>query len=101
LLNAAGNVCAAVGPSGLDTKTTVSALSDIFGMQLNRENIQRRMELLAVNASNAVDPQQPQKMLKDALGVGEAQKVIDAYKSADIEMIPAGNNAWRLSNAIS
>lgn len=41
------------------------------------------------------------RMLKDALGVGQAQTVIDAYKSADIEMIPAGNNAWRLSNAIS
>ena len=61
----------------------------------------KRMELLAVNAAKTVDPQQAMRMLRDALGVGEAQKVIDAYKSADIEMIPAGNNAWRLSNAIS
>lgn len=85
----------------LDTRTTVSALDDIVNAQLNREGIQKRMGLLAVNAAKAVDPQQAMKMLRDALGVGEAQKIIDAYKGADIEMIPAGNNAWRLSNAIS
>ena len=85
----------------LDTKTTVSALDDIIGIQLNREGLRRRMELLAVTAQKAVDPQAAMKMLKDALGVGAAQQVIDAYTSADIEMIPAGNNAWRLSNAIS
>ena len=85
----------------LDTKTTVSALSDIVGIQLNRDGLKKRMELLAVNAQKAVDPAAAMKMLKDALGVGAAQKVIDAYASADIEMIPAGANAWRLSNAIS
>jgi hypothetical protein len=85
----------------LDTKTTVSALEDIINAQLNREGLKRRMELLAVNATKAVDPQAAMRMLKDALGVGQAQAVIDAYKSADIEMLPAGNNAWRLSNAIS
>jgi len=85
----------------LDTKTTVSALEDIIGVQLNREGLKRRMELLAVTAQKAVDPQAAMRMLKDSLGVGQAQAVIDAYKSADIEMLPAGNNAWRLSNAIS
>lgn len=85
----------------LDTRTTVSALEDIIGIQLNREGLKRRTELLAVTAQKAVDPQAAMKMLKDALGVGAAQSVIDAYTSADIEMIPAGNNAWRLSNAIS
>jgi hypothetical protein len=85
----------------LDTRTTVSALGDIIGVQLNREGLRRRMELLAVAAQKAVDPQAAMKLLKDALGVGQAQAVIDAYKSADIEMLPAGNNAWRLSNAIS
>jgi hypothetical protein len=85
----------------LDTRTTVSALEDIIGVQLNREGLRRRMELLSVTAQKAVDPQAAMRMLKDALGVGQAQQVIDAYKSADIEAIPAGNNAWRLSNAIS
>jgi len=85
----------------LDTKTTVSALEDIIAVQLNREGLKRRMELLAVSATKAVNPQAAMTMLKDALGVGQAQAVIDAYKSADIEMLPAGNDAWRLSNAIS
>lgn len=85
----------------LDTKTTVSALEDIIGVQLNREGLKRRMELLAITAQKAVDPQAAMKMLKDSLGVGQAQAVIDAYKGADIEMLPAGNNAWRLSNSIS
>lgn len=85
----------------LDTQTTVSALSDIVGLQLNREGIQKRMELVAVNASKAVDPTAARKMLQDALGIGQAQRVIDTYSSAEIENLPAGNNAWRLSNAIS
>lgn len=85
----------------LDTKTTVSALEDIIGVQLNREGLKRRMELLAVTAQKAVNPEAAMKMLREALGIGKAQEVIDAYKSADIEMLPAGNNAWRLSNAIS
>jgi hypothetical protein len=85
----------------LNTRTTVSALEDFIGVQLNREGLKRRMELLAVTTQKAVDPQAAMRMLKDALGVGQAQQVIDAYKSADIEMLPAGNNAWRLSNAIS
>ena len=50
-------------------------------MQLNREGLKRRMELLAVTAQKAVDPQAAMRMLKDALGVGQAQQVIDAYKS--------------------
>jgi hypothetical protein len=85
----------------LDTETTVSALSDIINAQMNREGIRTRMELVAATAGKSVDPAQAQKMLKDALGVGRAQEVIDAYKSADIENIPAGNSVWRLSNAIS
>jgi hypothetical protein len=85
----------------LDTKTTVSALEDIIAVQLNREGLKRRMELLAVTAQKIVDPQGAMRMLKDALGVSAAQAVVDAYKWADVEMIPAGNNAWRLSNAIS
>ncbi|MGA9471740.1 MAG: hypothetical protein WBV36_04710 [Terriglobales bacterium] len=85
----------------LDTRTTVSALEDIINVQLNREGLKRRMELLSVTAKKAVDPQAAMKLLKDALGVGQAQQVIDAYKSADVEMLPAGNDVWRLSNAIS
>jgi hypothetical protein len=85
----------------LDTKTTVSALSDIIHAQMNRDGIQKRMELVTAAANKAVDATQAQKMLKDALGIGRAQEVIDAYKSADIENLPAGNSVWRMANAIS
>ena len=46
----------------LDTKTTVSALEDIIGVQLNLEGLKRRMELLAVTAQKAVDPQAAMKI---------------------------------------
>ncbi len=85
----------------LDTKTTVSALNDMIAAQINREGIQKRMELVTAASQKAVDPAQAQKMLKEMLGTAKAQEVIDAYKSADIEMLPAGNDVWRLSNAIS
>jgi hypothetical protein len=85
----------------LDTKTTVSALNDMIAAQINREGIQKRMELVTASSQKAVDPAQAQKMLKEMLGTAKAQEVIDAYKSADIEMLPAGNDVWRLSNAIS
>jgi hypothetical protein len=85
----------------LDTKTTVSALNDMIAAQINREGIEKRMELVTAASQKAVDPAQAQKMLKEMLGTAKAQEVIDAYKSADIEMLPAGNDVWRLSNAIS
>jgi hypothetical protein len=85
----------------LDSRTTVSALSDIIQSQMNREGIQKRMELVEASARQEVDPAKAQKMLREAVGIGKAQEVIDAFKSADIEMMPAGNSTWRLSNAIS
>jgi hypothetical protein len=85
----------------LDTQTTVSALSDLINSQLNREGIQKRLELVQNAANTEVNPAQVQKMLKDALGIGRAQEVIDVYKSADIENVPAGNSVWRMANAIS
>jgi hypothetical protein len=85
----------------LDTKTTVSALSDIVNTQMNRDGIKKRMELVEVAAKKEIDPAKVQKTLKDVLGIGAAQEVIDAYKSADIENLPAGNSVWRMANAIS
>ena len=85
----------------LDTKTTVSALSDMLDAQLNREGIQKRMDLVTVAAQKAVNPESTLRLLKESVGIGKAQEIIDAYKSADIENLPAGNSVWRLSNAIS
>jgi hypothetical protein len=85
----------------LDTQTTVSALSDLINSQMNREGIQKRLEFVKLAAAKEVDPTSVQKMLKDALGTIRAQEVIDVYKSADIENVPAGNTVWRMANSLS
>lgn len=39
--------------------------------------------------------------LKKHLSKGMAEKVSEAFRSNDVEMLPSGNTKWRLSNALS
>ena len=44
---------------------------------------------------------QARELLKKTLNKGEAEAAFNAYNSPDVYNLPAGNTAWRLSNAIS
>jgi len=85
----------------LDAETTVSALRDVIGAQLNAEALHNRMESIRQANTTAVNPSAAKETLKKVLLKSENDAVIEAYNSPDTYNLPAGNTSWRLSNAIS
>jgi len=85
----------------LDAETTVSALRDVIGTQLNAEALRHRMESIRQANATAVDPAGAKETLRKLLLKSETDEVIEAYNSPDTCNLPAGNTSWRLSNAIS
>jgi hypothetical protein len=85
----------------LDSKTTVSALRDVVRLQLDAGSLTNRMEAVRKANDKPVDATQAREMLKKVLNKGEAEAAFNAYASPDVYNLPAGNTAWRLSNAIS
>jgi hypothetical protein len=85
----------------LDAETTVSALRDVIGAQLNAEALHNRMESIREANTTALDPAAAKETLKKVLLKSETEEVIEAYNSPDTYNLPAGNTSWRLSNAIS
>jgi hypothetical protein len=85
----------------LDAETTVSALRDVIGTQLNAEALRDRMESIRQANTTAVDPAGAKETLRKLLLKSETDEVIEAYNSPDTYNLPAGNTSWRLSNAVS
>jgi hypothetical protein len=89
----------------LDTMTMASAIGDVVKHIFSAENIERRM--LLIQQAHAEDAgTDVGKVLKglvkgSKLYQGEAKQVTEAFNSPDVEMLPPGQNRWRLSNAIS
>jgi len=89
----------------LDTLTMASAIGDVVRHIFSMENIFARMR--AIKEAHAEDHQADiGKVLKgmvrsSKLYKGESEKVIEAFNSPDVELLPPGQNRWRLSNAIS
>lgn len=85
----------------LDAKTTVSALKDVVRLQLDSRSLTNRMEAVRMAAAKEINPTSARELLKKALNKGEAEAAMNAYNSPDVYNLPAGQTAWRLSNAIS
>lgn len=85
----------------LDTLTMASAAKDIVGKSLAPENVNEYMGLIQKANAEKVEPHQVMTFLKKHLRKGEVESVVEAFNSADVEMLPAGQTSWRLSNAIS
>jgi hypothetical protein len=85
----------------LDAETTVSALRDVIGAQLNADALRRRMDSVRLAHEQSVDARSARELLRKTLLKAESEAVIEAYNSPDTQNLPAGNTTWRLSNAIS
>ena len=89
----------------LDTMTMASAIGDVVKHIFSSENINRRMALIqqAYAEQSDVDLGKVLKGLvkSSKLYQNESEKVKEAFNSPDVEMLPPGQNRWRLSNAIS
>lgn len=85
----------------LDTMAAASAVVDIVKGTLGGEMIQTFCQTVADAHEMKIDPAKAVKQLAKQLNKGESEKVLEKFNSPDVEMLPPGNTAWRLSNAIS
>jgi hypothetical protein len=87
----------------LDTETTVSAVKDIVDSVFEPSNVKKRMDIIKHLAEDNIDADAVLKGLntKSRLTKAESEEIAKIFGSAEIEMLPQGQNAWRLSNAIS
>ena len=92
----------------LDTQLMASAIKDVVEHIFSEENIGKRISL--IQEAHAEDEKLDiGKVLKGITGSSsgsklvksEAEKVAEAFNSAEIRLLPPGNTKWRLSNAIS
>lgn len=85
-----------------DGRTVMLAVRDTTNHILSPTTINGYLEGVKAAAGEKIDGKSATEILRKALpSKGDVERVTEAYNSPDIEMLPAGNNMWRLSNAIS
>ena len=85
----------------LDTQRSVSMLEDTIKGALSPDKVKEMNALVAKADQEKVESSQVDAYLKKHLTKGMAEKVSEAFRSNDVEMLPPGNTKWRLSNALS
>lgn len=85
----------------LDTSRSASVIDDIVSTELAPAKITKFCDGITIANETKVTPGQMKEFLAKHLLKGEAANVVEAFNSPDVEMLPAGQNAWRFSNAIS
>jgi hypothetical protein len=85
----------------LNDQFTASATRDMARALLGPESIRKMIEQLRVNHAAGISPDQIKAELKTTVNKGDEKAIIDAFNSADVHMMPAGQTRWRFSNAIS
>lgn len=85
----------------LDSQTVVSALGDTIQYALSDGNKTAYLDGIVEAHNQKIDPYKVKDLLQKRLGKETTAQVIEAFNSPDVEMLPAGNSNWRMSNAIS
>lgn len=87
----------------LDTATTASLVKDVTRAVLSPESVKIKLDKVKEAAEKEIDASSVLKHLQEKAKVNkeESEKIAELYNSADIRLMPAGQTAWRLSNAIS
>lgn len=85
----------------LDTQTMASAISDMAGNALGPESVNGYLALVKAANEEKVEGREVTEWMKKRLTKGEVEAATTAFNSPDVEMLPAGNTRWRMSNALS
>lgn len=85
----------------LDTKTSMSALKDVVRATLAPKKIESMCAAIQAAHANKVEWKNVKGSLAKKLLKGELKAAEDAFESADVYNLPAGNTMWRASNAVS
>lgn len=90
----------------LESNTNASALNDIVRGAFSSANVQRFVAAISAATAdggsgfNAADKIE-KLVTKGSLTKTEGKAISEIYNTPDVEKLPAGNNTWRMSNAIS
>lgn len=85
----------------LDLETLKSATKDIVAGALAPERVKFTLDGIKAANDEKVDSKAIGAFLKTRMNKEEAAATKEIFMSADVEHLPAGQNRWRLSNAIS
>ena len=85
----------------LDTAAAVSACRDVIRTSLNKDRIQERVDVVRRAAAKELAPASVDAFLRKHLGKEAVKLARETYLSPDVEMLPQGQNVWRLSNTLS
>lgn len=85
----------------LDTRTMASAIGDMVEQALAPKSVNDYLALVKAANEKKVEGSAVTGFMKKRLTKGEADAANAAFNSADVEQLPAGNTAWRMSNALS
>jgi hypothetical protein len=84
----------------LDSKRSQSALTDIVSGCLSKDGIAKTVARIQAAAAKEYNHGSLANAIR-SLGKGDQKLVLDAFDSEDVINLPAGDTAWRASNAIS
>lgn len=85
----------------LDSATVASAIRDLVSSFTETDTIDAYLNVVKEAHETAVNVDSRIEALKAKLSKTQVDRIRDAYRSADVVNMPAGNTVWRLSNAIS
>lgn len=84
----------------LDTETSISALRDTVRGVLGPAGRDRVLDQIRESSGKEYGSKQLAHAVRN-LPKADAKAVVDAFNSSDVINLPAGNTAWRASNALS
>lgn len=84
-----------------DTKATILQVQDMMEAYVSPAAIRKLSATVKLAHETKIEPKQLEAFIKKNLSKEDAEAVADCYRSADVEMLPAGNTVWRASNALS
>jgi len=88
----------------LNVRTILSAMQDVVRGQLSEERINAMQALInKAYAEKLTDDHRSNVLesLKRSMTKGEIEKMTAKFNEPDVELLPPGNNMWRLSQALS
>jgi len=85
----------------LDTATSASAIKDVVTQALSPDTTNKYCEVIRKAHEQKIDPRVAIKRVSTALNKGETELLTEIYNTGGVELLPPGDTAWRLSNALS
>jgi hypothetical protein len=85
----------------LDTEAMTSAVRDIGRYLLGAPRVDELGAMIKKAAEDKIDAKAALARVRTRLTKGEAEELTALYNSPEVELLPAGNTAWRFSNAVS